>query len=319
MGAAVAHLHRTAAPHLSYTTRVAIPCQSELSGKRLLSGMLSALGEVSERVLREGGLPVQEGARGEDEFFVALSAPWVSARTTTLSLRSARAVPITRSLLAKLREEEVAQMAGMVQIEEKLFRTTLEGYETSSPFGKRARVAEFSLFQSFAPAGLPEQIEETISHHLPGRVFSFHAFSLLAFVGLRELVPSARSFFFADVSGEQTEIGVVKNRELTELVSIPFGRNALIRALGRCGFSPCAGASILALHREARGTGARFEQAVKKLREASDEWGRRVRFFLPADAKAETIFLFADEDAGPPQRGARAPEGNETREKHSKV
>lgn len=310
VGAGVAHLNPAAPPLFLYTTRIPISLRhGGRSGARLLSQMLLALSGVAERVLHEGLAP--QGASGTPrafEIFVALASPWVSSRATTLVLNTQKPVRVTLELLAELRaasdaEEESdgeARFRTEEKIEEKLFRATLNGRENASPFNKMARVAEFHLFQSFAPYGFKEKVVETIRYHLPEHPIGLHAFSLTVAAFLREHEPRLRTLFFADMGGEQTELCFVREGSIESLVSIPLGRNHLIRALQTRGLSDSAAEGMLALHHAQQGSGRQFARASEILREASLEWGRQVESCLPTGVPSTTpFFICADEEVLP--------------------
>ena len=292
VGAGLARVEKGVPPVLFSTTRVAIPFQTELEGARFESRMLQALSEAVSALAQER-LP-------EDEVFVSLAAPWVSAQTTHLSLRSEEALTVTPSLLARLRESEESERTHGEQIEEKLFRVRLNGYETAAPFGQGARTAEFALFKSFTPPGLAGRIEAVIERHLHRGPIHFHAFSLIAFASLREVAPTVRDFLILDAGGEQTEAVVVKNGALREVVSIPFGRNHLIRALVAGGALPSVVGSMLRLLAEGSGAGVHLERTGARLREALRLWGQEVGRALGETLSASArLFLFADSDILP--------------------
>ncbi len=291
VGAGLARVEKGAPPLLLSTARVAIPFQTELQGERFESRMLQALSEAVLLLARER-VP-------EDEIFVSLAAPWVSAQMTHLSLRSAETLAVTPSLLARLREAEEGERAHGEQIEEKLFRARLNGYETATPFGQKAQTVDFALFRSFAPPGLVGRIKAVISRHLSRGSVSFHAFSLIAFASLREVAPDARDLLILDAGGEQTEAIVVKQGALRTVASFPFGRNHLIRALIADGIPSSVGKSMIRLLAEG-GVGSHLRRTADRVEQALRLWGEEVkRAFGGELSVAAPLFLFADPDMSP--------------------
>jgi len=301
-------------PTVLYNFRSDIPFHEEATGSRLLSLMLRSLAQVVMAISHEGFEVAGFGARRPKirEAIVSLSAPWVISRTSTLTLRNKEPQKITASvfseLLAHSKEETDSQEEnvpkGSVEIEQKLVKSLLNGYETASPFEKKASEAEFSVFESFSLPRVTEKISDIIANFIHAKQVTYHSFSLLAFSTLRELYPNEENFVIVDVSGEQTELAIVKKAVLVETITFPFGRNHLIRMLKKYTDMPASGVSaIFKLYVENNGTGRLFERAKKVFEKAKEEWGEKFSKTLSAFSEEtflpQLIFLTADDDVAP--------------------
>lgn len=311
VGAALALLSRTHSPTVLYTTRESIPLQAGVSGTRLHSLMLRTLAHVMLGVVAEGFHAAGWSGRRPSirEATIVLGAPWTTSQTTFHQLSHTEPLPVSERVLAKLLAEDDKETTRpgdgeTVRIEEKLIQVTLDGYETSRPFGKAATDALFTVFSSFAPLTLIRGIEDAVSHSLHTHHSSFHSFSLAAFAAVRELFPEQEHFLLADVSGELTELALVKRQALLESATFPIGKNALIRALREETGVPASGAeTFLKLHAEGRATGALAARGEQTVRSFTDEWMRRFTETL-ASFSEETflpriLFLTADDDTAP--------------------
>ena len=183
-------------------------------------------------------------------------------------------------------------------------KSLLNGYETASPFEKKASEAEFSVFGSFSLPRVTEKISDIIANFIHAKQVTYHSFSLLAFSTLRELYPNEENFVIVDVSGEQTELAIVKKAVLVETITFPFGRNHLIRMLKKYTDMPASGVSaIFKLYVENNGTGRLFERAKKVFEKAKEEWGEKFSKTLSAFSEEtflpQLIFLTADDDVAP--------------------
>lgn len=292
-------------PSILYAVRREIP-HGEQTADRLLAKMLQALSSVLHLMLHEGF--DSAGFRGEApdiaEALVFLSAPWAISRTDFLHLKNDKSIPITEDLFRELlinhkRENEAAHT--LVPIEQKLIKAELNGYETATPYSKAARHAVFAIFSSFSEEEVVRKTEALILRTLHPRRVSFHSFSLSAAAALQTLYPEVPDFLVLDVSGEQTEVAVVKEGVLLETITFPFGRNHFIRRLARNTGAPAASvSSFFKLYGEGRGEGPLFEAGEKSASRAGSEWlnhfERAVSAFSAELFLPPTVFVTVDED-----------------------
>ncbi len=311
VGGALVLTSKTHTPTILYTFRSEIPFVQEVTGVRLLSLMLRSLSQVTHALVHEGfgltGLHYRHA--GKMEVVVSLGAPWVVSRTSFLSLRNKVPSEITSHIFSELlkhsneetrpKEKDIPKDA--VQIDRRLIKSVLNGYVTSSPFGKNASEAEFAAFQSFSIPKVTEKISATIMEHIRPRSLHFHAFSLLAFLTIGKLLPVVEDFIIVDASGEQTELSLIRKGALAETATFPLGKHHLIRELKLHTEVPHAGApALLALHAENKGDGQLFKRSKEGLDSGKLAWRKEFisslsfisdEVFLP-----KSIFLCVDAD-----------------------
>ncbi len=314
VGGALVLLSRVHAPTVLYTFRSEIPFQEEVSGLRLLSLMLQALTEVVTAVSHEGFTQAGFGTSRPTirETTISLSAPFVVSKTSFLRLHNEKPTKITaavfESLLEHAHKETLASgetiLEGSTQIEQKLIQSTLNGYETSAPYGKTAQAAEFVVFEGYSLLRVTEKIHDILLTHVHSKHVSFHSFELITFIALRELYSYEKDFLLADISGEQTEFSMIRKGVPVESLTFPFGRNHIARILMKDTSIPHAGASsFFKLYANDTGTGKMFDHVRKIFTQAMEKWRSEsiqalahfsTNFFLP-----KIIFVTADEEVLP--------------------
>lgn len=300
-------------PTILYSFRSEIISHSKTTGRRLLSHMLRSLSEVVSAITTEGFAVSGFGENRPriQEVFVSLSAPWVISKTSFLSLHSAKPEVITQAVFKTLLEHARTEAAHSdpraserVEIERKLIKTVINGYETSDPYGKEATEAQFAVFQSFSVPRITERVTDTIARMIHGGQVTFHSFSMVAFAVLRELFPQEESFLSVDVSGDQTEVAIVKKGALGEIVTFPLAKNHILRSLGTDAKTPIAGAAALVKLQVEGGSAGPLAQRTDRILEAcKQEWVEKL-FGTLSDLSAEVflprhIFLTADSDIAP--------------------
>lgn len=250
VGGAIVLTSAVNAARVLYSFRSDIPFQEEARGGALLALMLRALSQVASAISHEGFDASGFGSRRPriTEAVVSLSAPWIASKTSFLRLKNQTPVLITPEVVASLIEHarsghdvEKGVPKGSVSVEQKLVKSVLNGYETAQPYDKEAHEAEFAVCESFALPGIVEKITDTITRVMHTHRISIHSFSLAAFAVLRERFPREPHFVLVDVSGEQTELSIVKNATLVESATFPFGRQRLIRTLRTAAHLPVSG------------------------------------------------------------------------------
>ncbi len=314
VGGAIVLTSKGHTPAILYSFRSDIPFQEEATGLRLLSLMIRSLSQVVLALCHEGFDAAGFGSERPkiEEAFISLSAPWVISKTSLLKLQNQTPLTITPEVFSSLLKHSAEETQpsqndvpkGSFQIERKLIKSILNGYETSSPYEKKATEAEFALFSSFSASKVTEKISDTITELIHPKTMSFHSFALLTFVALRELYPHEEHFLAVDVSGEQTELSIVKKGVLVETVTFPFGRNHLIRTLKKSIHVPALGAeAFFKLYASKSGTGKLYERVRKVLELSEENWRNEFQktlttfseeFFLP-----KSLFITADDDVTP--------------------
>ena len=172
VGGAIVLTSKAHTPTILYSFRTDIPFQEVAAGRRLSSLMLRSLSQVVAALSREGFEIAGFGTKRPriKKILVSLSAPWVASMTSFLSLKNKEATTITEEVFNALflhsanasDSPRSITPKGSVKIEELLIKASLNGYETSAPYGKEALSAEFVIFSSFSLPRLTESITELL-------------------------------------------------------------------------------------------------------------------------------------------------------------
>lgn len=225
-------------PEILFTVRRDIPFQEKLNFRRFLDAMTKTLEEIAKS-LKESGV----GLHAEEAYCV-LASPWYASQTRLVRFAQETPFTVTKSGLDELVQKEISALrdskmfdrAKMGEalpeiMETKNLQIKLNGYETKDPLKKKTSELELALYISMVPANIRRTISASIGKFWKPWNVHFSSFSLAAFETLRETFPDDRSFLFADISGEVTDISLVRNGVLFESLSFPSGKNFLIRGL----------------------------------------------------------------------------------------
>lgn len=308
VGAAFTQSAGARAPEVLFATRADIPFQTTAEPSRLPPLLLRTLAQVMLSVQAEG-LPHIRGPRGRrgiSRAVVTLSAPWMDSKTTLFRLEQKKEISLTHRVIAELLQEDRNASTPLRRdetlVEEEIIKAAVNGYETAKPFGKSATEFAFTVFSSFSAATLIDGIEDTIAHSLHVRRTSFHSFSLAAFAVIRELFPERESFLFLDVSGEMSELSLVKKRALVGSATFPFGKNELVRSIAsRTGLPRSGAETALRLHGEGRkekaGSSGQEEPVLTGARLWSARFGEALGTLAEHSLLPNEVLLACDDDA----------------------
>lgn len=318
VGGALSLISSRHKPVLLATTRTVFPFQGMPSAMRMRSLMLRSVSETTLSLLAEGlpraGLSAKH-LKVADVLYV-LKSPWCVSRAKTLSITQKEPIQITEDVIGGLvqHEDELDERhkenpekahahfhAASERFEWLLISSSLNGYKTNSPIGKETREASFSFFESRAPRALLRKIVDSVSHFVHPRRERFHSYALASFSVLRELFPDTNDFLIINIDGEITEVLVVKNGILLEVLTFPCGYNQLIRALcDKIGCSPAASSGLLALAGERRLNASKGQKVISILDSFRDIWfsslARTLYHFSGETFLPPFIYMTADDD-----------------------
>jgi hypothetical protein len=306
VGVAAVLLSPKSKPKLVFSAREQMVFQENLKFDRFLSSMLGTL-EKAARGLEHATLPPHSGK----SFSVFLASPWYASQTRVSKKIFSESTVITDKLLLEVQKKEVDDFSefemkklgkGAVVIEAQNMQVKLNGYETLSPEEKTASLLETAMYISISPHNIIHSVKEKISGIFHNRSVSFYTFSFSSFAVIRDIFFHQKDFFFLDISGEVTDISIVRDNILQETTTFPQGKNFLLRKIANAlGASHTEALSYFTLATKGLLAEAEQEKAKKILSAIGKEWlgGLRTSLynfsasggFLPRD-----MFFTADED-----------------------
>ncbi len=280
IGGAFVSVDPTRPPEIIFTIRRDIPFQEKLNFQRFLDAMIKTLEEIFVAMQKAGGGVVV------DQAFCVLASPWYASQTRLVRYDQPTPFVVTPSGLDKLIQKEIETFrssklfahskVGNVApeiMEANNIQMKLNGYEVRDPKGKKTSELEVALYISMIPANIHQSINESIRKfwHLPSVRFS--SFSLTAYDTIRDMFTEESCFLFMDISGEVTDISLVKDRVLLESISFPAGKNMLVRAVAKAmGSTIEVARSEMDLHLDGKATKEHSKQIADILDKETKEW-----------------------------------------------
>ena len=305
VGGAAVLLYPESKPKLLYSVRKDMVFQENFRFERFVASMLETLEKVAQDVSK-----VTLPPHSEKTFSCFLASPWYASQTRVLKKKFDVPFKVNEKLLDETLQKEIEDFktqevqkmgSDAVILETKTIQTKLNGYETSNPIGKEAIDFQTAIYISISPNKIVQTITEKIKKTFHAHSLHFNSFPFSSFVVMRDMFHE-KNFLFMDISGEVSDISIVRDNILQETVAFPLGKNFLIRKLAsEIGSTFQEAASQFRMAKNEELEEGHDKKVKKTLDKVGKEWitafqnslqsisGRKE--LLPRD-----IFITADED-----------------------
>ncbi|MBU3968789.1 hypothetical protein KJ991_01060 [Patescibacteria group bacterium] len=301
-------------PEILYTNRKEIKYYGGLNSRRFLFSMISAFEEALNDVQRNF-ISVSINIIDIKEAHCFFSSLWHISQIRVLINENRKDTKITKSLIEKMIEKEseifetstlkssinISAENNVQIIEKKIMQIKLNGYETSEPYSKMAKTSEINFFISAVSKKVIEILEESFFRFFNNKTIQHHTFINTAFVTLRDLNPTINDYLFLDISGEVTEITIVKNGILFDSISFPFGKNSIVRKLSEVlGTNKEEAISRVLLYKSNNLIKTKDSKISKIIEDLMKEWHKMfdisIKQLLSNIALPQVIFFMSDDD-----------------------
>ena len=223
-------------PHIIEQARTPISFQREVDFDTFFKDMITALTATAQKIY-----DAKKGA--PSRIFCTLASPWYVSETRLIHLEKQAPFTFTQKMMDEMISTELKNINEKYQkrygnlnvaprlIESKILHNTLNGYKIQNPIGKKAKTLDMNLFVSVSPKICTDKIEESLKKVFHNTPVSYSSFILSLFLVARDRYISADSFLVIDINGEVSDIGIVENDILTSTISLPLGKNHIIRKI----------------------------------------------------------------------------------------
>ncbi len=173
--------------------------------------------------------------------FCTLSSPWFFSKNKEICIENDVDFYITENFIKDVLEKESVsykkELGGqnIEVIEKTIINTKINGYEISDPIGIKTKKAQFNLYLSVAPDSFIKNLEKKFySHtHIDKNRIIYHSFPLVCKEAVNMMFGNNNDYGHIDITGEVTELTIISNNLLEHTITIPFGKNTLIRQIGK--------------------------------------------------------------------------------------
>ncbi|OGG78547.1 hypothetical protein A3A36_00175 [Candidatus Kaiserbacteria bacterium RIFCSPLOWO2_01_FULL_52_12b] len=210
---AYAHYAEGEVPALLYTRRLPIELHKDEPHE---TAMLRALHVLGDALIREGA-PTLMRATGRGDagtILVSIDAPWQETRVRAEKFEQKDPFIFSKSIVARALKETYVAMPGKVLADESIIGTTLNGYETHNPYGKKVHRAAIVILTSLIDERIANGIATTLRNLYHTKNVLLIAGSSLRYQTLRAVFPHESDMLILDATGSLTSIALVRKNFL---------------------------------------------------------------------------------------------------------
>lgn len=234
-----------AKPFIVHSVTKPILFQEHLEFDRFASATLQSLADACQEVIKNGVSHVSSRRvrKGRiDAVYVTYASPWYVSQTQHVDIQKGDTVMVTKDLFAELMETHVTHKSFLTLsdkndapkvLTQDVIDIRLNGYSVHDPFGKEARRISFSILMGAISQSFSKYVEDVVGRFFSTESFNHFASPTVFFSGVRDTLATDESFLVLDMSGEITDVSVVRDGILLETVSFPVGVRTSMRSFAR--------------------------------------------------------------------------------------
>ncbi len=222
-------------PKILFSYSEDLPFSESVTEERLRIATVSALKNVLQAMTSSDAF-LEKGVLFEVPQIV-IGAPWYTSFSRIINQVYKRPEFFKEETLNEMMRAEVKRFEDEhnlgqdnIVLEKKITNVLLNGYTTSSPFGKKTMAVEVSFYTSIILASLKKEIEDAIVSHIHFKQAVWHSAPIILFGALRTLLKDT-DFLILEIGSELSELSLVKNSHLLNTVSMPIGARKITRKI----------------------------------------------------------------------------------------
>ncbi len=234
--------------------------------------------------------------------FCVFSSPWYVSQTKIIKVKREKKFEIEKELISELIKDEMRTFktewssGNQTQKKENTFiesvpiKTVLNGYTVKNPLGKKVNDLELYAYLSLISTSLKEKIKDEILTDIHPSRIGFNTFPYVFLNVLRGLVNTKEGAMFIDISGEITDVFIIRNNIIQEINSFSKGENFFIRRIASAfnlNFNEAKFKFLQYQRKELEKTYSEKISAI--LKPATNEWGNDLKELLNQIAKDQLL------------------------------
>lgn len=225
---AYAHTQKGSNSKLYYSTRAPISLRKDISQ---VDAVAKALTKVTKNLLTIGAPRVAHltGRRIHiDRVIISIAAPWQDVRIQTRQKSEKKSFHFTKSVMDEMVMKIFAQNAhGRVITNGIVVSIMLNGYAVTNPFGVKTKEAKVVVLGSYIVKEISKCITDIVTQAFHTDSVEITAFAPIMYSVLRSLYPDKKNMLVIDITGEATDVVLIKDGLLKDIVHTNSGLNIL--------------------------------------------------------------------------------------------
>lgn len=291
IGAGFVLLSEEEAPKLLYIVREEMKISKNVDIRRFSEAIKETLQIVIKEVQNDGVRFLKSNSYKNfkpNEIHFIFSSPWHTSSLQNIHFSKRNPFIVTHGIINNLVDKEIEEVrlaknelyakktkSSVTLIEKKIINLTFDGYRVNRPNRQKIKKIDLTLFTSFIPKEILKAVEDPVRDAFNIKDFKISSFTLPFFSVMRDIWSNEENFLLVDVSGEVTEVSVVRDGGLYNTISFPIGRNTYKRAIAEeLSVSIDEASSFIAMYVSGTGSDKLAVQFEEVLARMEKKWHR---------------------------------------------
>jgi hypothetical protein len=244
---AIAFFSKDDKPKFIYVAKKFFLIADKVDGEKLESEMNSLLEQMLVVLINKGfEHKYWQGKKKKfDNILISFSSPWFISKTKNIHLEKDKEFVITNAFLGDVMTQEVDLLKKELNqqnptenfevIERSIVHSKINGYTLDNAIGKNTKSFDASLYMSVVSNNFIEKVLGTLYKytHVAHEKIAINTFPLISFSVIRDFFTKESNFLIMDITGEVTDLTLVRGDIIIDTVTIPSGRNFVIRQIAK--------------------------------------------------------------------------------------
>lgn len=232
--------------------------------------------------------------------FVFYGSPWYKSEIKKIEVNEKKNTELTDAYLKRIIKASFKDTNTKELLEQKCMAVSLNGYKTSNPIGKKFKKISIDFYESILHEETFNDIAEIISKKTNIDQVIHRTHPLAVFEILSEKFEPTDNYTILDISGEITEMTVVREDQIRKNVSIPHGSHFFVRGLAqKCNLDFLNSFSKLDMILNEEIDEKCEENSIRAFNDMKKEWAEKIREIMKeADIKnlPSNVFVLVDNE-----------------------
>jgi len=234
-------------PLFVYIVRSFFSISEKLEAQKLEHEMTALLEQTLKNIMKNGfsGKYWDKKRKTIDKVIISFSSPWFLSKTKTIEISNEKEFVITKNFLLDVLSKEIILYKKELEnehggeyfevVEKSIIHSKINGYALDESIGKNTKNFNASLHVSVVHNVFLSKVMDLVHKHTHISKDNVHVntFPLITFSVVRDMFTKESDFMFMDITGEITDITLVKDEIIDKTVSMPSGKNFLVRQVSK--------------------------------------------------------------------------------------
>ncbi len=225
-------------PLFLYIVRNFFSANEKLESQKLEIEMKDLLNQTLDNINKKGLGKI-------DKVLISFSSPWFLSKTRFVKISNSKEFIVTKNFLEDVLNKEIEVFKKELEkeyngeqfeaIEKSVIHSKINGYALDNTLNKRTKILDLSVYVSVVHNLFLKNLLEIIHKHthLSRNKIHINSFPLVSFTVFRDLFTHEPDFLIMDITSEITDITLVRENSVEKTVSIPSGKNFIIRQISK--------------------------------------------------------------------------------------